>query len=109
MSNFEVNNRCQLLLAISKRMVRVRQMSVSKWHSEINLKFESKSASQLQLNFTLLLSKIRTERIAKFKFLLFPNSPVCVCQQMTECRSSKAHSVNPYDKSSSAHARVPVH
>jgi len=60
MSNFEVNNRCHLLLALSKRVVRVKQMLVSKYYSEINLKSETKFACQLHLHFTLLLSKMRT-------------------------------------------------
>ena len=60
MSNFEVNNRCQLLLAISKGSVRVKQMPFPKLYTEINLKFETKFACQLHLNFKLILSKMRT-------------------------------------------------
>ena len=50
MINFEVNNRCELLSAISKGVAGVKQTYVSKWYWEINLKLQTKFARQILLN-----------------------------------------------------------
>ena len=49
MINFEVNNRCEFLSAISKGVTGVKQTSVSKWYWEINLKLQTKFARQILL------------------------------------------------------------